>query len=147
VSCHRPPLPASPPLLPTAIPTVHDPRFSLQHFPYYVWFSQFSCSLHRIYWIFPCILFVFWHFLALPLIGHTAVVSARKLNSAELNWIGLLLFQLFCSLIYQYLCILVLHIRVFTHHLPFSSINSTPHNCTLYALNKTIVSQICLSEL
>jgi hypothetical protein len=42
--------------------------------------------------MFSCIVFVFWSFVALPFIGQTAVVSARKLASTELNGIELELF-------------------------------------------------------
>jgi hypothetical protein len=36
--------------------------------------------------------FVFWSFVALPFIGQTAAVSARKLTATELNGIELELF-------------------------------------------------------
>jgi len=98
VSSHRPSLPATSLLKPTAIPAAHAPSFSLQHIPYDVWCSQYSCPLYRIYWMFPCIVFLFWPSVALPFIGQTAVVSARKLTSAELNWSCFILIILFTGL-------------------------------------------------
>ena len=53
----------------------------------------------------------------------------------------------YCELISQYICILVLFIRLFTHQLSFPSINSVKQNSTLYVLRQTTVSQISVSQL
>ena len=44
VSCHRPFLPGTS-LEPAVIPTAHASSFTLQHFPYYVCCSKYSCLL------------------------------------------------------------------------------------------------------
>ena len=44
VSCHRPFLPGTS-LEPAVIPTAQALSFTLQYFPYYVWFSKYSCLL------------------------------------------------------------------------------------------------------
>ena len=79
-------------LKPTLIPTSQATSFRLQYFPYYMWHSQYSCLLYWIYWMFFSTAFVFWSFLALPFIGQTAVVSARKLTAIKLKGIELELF-------------------------------------------------------
>ena len=69
----------------TPIPITQGSIFTLQPFLYYVWYSKYSCLLYWIYWMFSCFVFVFWSFLVLPVIGHMAAVSARKLTSTEIN--------------------------------------------------------------
>jgi len=116
VSCHIYSLPATSPLQPTAIPNAHGSSFTLKHFPYYVWCSKYSCLLYWIYWMISSFVFLFWSFISLPFFGHTAVVSASKSTSVELNWI---IFITFLKPISQYVCILVLFILLSTHSCPF----------------------------
>jgi hypothetical protein len=78
-------------LKPTAFPTSQGSSFRLQHFPNYVRCSKYSCRLYWIYWMFSCFVFVFWSFVVLPAIYHTAVVSARKLTSTEINLISIVI--------------------------------------------------------
>ena len=44
ISCHRPFLPGTS-VEPAVIPTAHASSVTLQHFPYYVWCSKYSCLL------------------------------------------------------------------------------------------------------
>jgi hypothetical protein len=90
-----------------------------------VWCSKYSC---RLYWIYlmvcVCIVFVFWSFLALPVIGQRAVFWAGKLTANELNWTGVItvITVLTNFAIIFYFCI------VYSTVLSFHQFNWTQHH-------------------
>ena len=90
--------------------------------------------------MFSCTVFVFWSFLALPVVGQTAVVSARKLKLNELIWSWIILISLLTNSsksLYSY----IIYSPVYSQ-LSFHSINWTEQNSTLHVLRKTIVTQM-----
>jgi hypothetical protein len=88
-----------------------------------VWCSRYSCLLYWIYWVFSCIVFMFWQFLALRFIGQTALVSSSKLIFTELNWTWIILITLLTNFsISLYSCII--YSPVYSQ-LSFPSINPT----------------------
>ena len=63
ISCHRPFLPGTS-LEPAVIPTAQASSFTLQYFPYYVWYSKYSCLLLFYYYYYYYLLQLSFHSLA-----------------------------------------------------------------------------------
>ena len=92
-SCHTPSHPATSPHKTNSYPQPSGLMFQTAALSVFCVIFQLQLFLFWIYWMFSCFVFVFWPFLALPVIGHTAVVPEQKLTSVSINWIWIVIFN------------------------------------------------------